>query len=232
MNKQGTVVRWNAARGFGFIRSPQMPAEVFFHANVFRGAPVPQEGMAVHFDEVHVGGKGPRATMVFAQSPAPNRKPQRNDGGTPKANQVRGAPARSAAQRPVPPRPDSQPQPFAPLLLLLLMLGWAGLVLWGVWAQRLPWVAPPAIAGLNLLTFFIYWTDKYAAQQGRWRTQESTLHLLALAGGWPGAWFAQQMLRHKSRKQEFRAAYWGTVLLHCAGLAAWLFWLQPGRVLG
>ncbi|HQQ70903.1 MAG TPA: DUF1294 domain-containing protein, partial [Alicycliphilus sp.] len=31
-------------------------------------------------------------------------------------------------------------------------------------------------------------------------------------------WWAQQWLRHKSSKQEFRATYWGTVLLHCAAL--------------
>ena len=78
-----------------------------------------------------------------------------------------------------------------------------------------------ATAALNLLTFFTYALDKSAAQRGTWRTRESHLHLLALLGGWPAAWWAQQWLRHKSRKQDFRAVYWGTVVLNCAALAVW-----------
>ena len=37
MQKQGTVVRWNAERAFGFIRSPDTDADVFFHVRDFRG---------------------------------------------------------------------------------------------------------------------------------------------------------------------------------------------------
>jgi len=43
--------------------------------------------------------------------------------------------------------------------------------------------------------------------------------MLALLGGWPGAWFAQRRLRHKSRKQPFRAVFWITVLLNLAALS-------------
>ena len=107
------------------------------------------------------------------------------------------------------------------------MLGWVGLVAWGLWAGRLPWWVLGAAIGVNLLTFLVYAMDKSAAQSGQWRTKESHLHLLSLAGGWPGAWFAQQWLRHKSRKTEFRAVYWATVVLHCAAVVAWLGgWLR------
>ena len=108
-----------------------------------------------------------------------------------------------------------------------LMLGWAALLGWGVWAGRLPlWTLGAAVA-INLLTFVTYAMDKGAAQSGRWRTPEKHLHLLSLAGGWPGAWCAQQWLRHKSSKQEFRTVYWATVVLHCAALAAWVGgWLR------
>ncbi|MDB5867830.1 MAG: hypothetical protein JWP96_162 [Polaromonas sp.] len=110
---------------------------------------------------------------------------------------------------------------------MLLMTSWTLLLLWGIWAGQLPVLTLAVMPGLNLLTFYVYWRDKHAAQTGRWRTREDTLHLLGALGGWPGAWFAHQMLRHKSRKAEFRAAYWATVLIHCAVLAGWLFWLQP-----
>jgi len=84
---------------------------------------------------------------------------------------------------------------------------------------------PPLILALyvvaSLLTFIMYAVDKSAARKGCWRTQERTLHLLSLAGGWPGALVAQQQLRHKSRKQSFQSEFWFTVLLNC-GIFAWL----------
>ena len=84
---------------------------------------------------------------------------------------------------------------------------------------------PPLVLVLymvaSLITFIVYAVDKSAAQKGAWRTQESTLHLLSLVGGWPGALLAQQKLRHKSKKQSFRTVFWLTVLLNC-GVFVWL----------
>ena len=98
-----------------------------------------------------------------------------------------------------------------------------GLIAWGIWAGRLPlgWTLGAAL-GLNALTFAVYAIDKNAAMQRQSRIPEKHLHLMSLAGGWPGSWLAQQSLRHKSQKAEFRLAYWGTVVLHNAALAAWV----------
>lgn len=71
---------------------------------------------------------------------------------------------------------------------------------------------------MSLVTFIVYAMDKAAARAGRWRTSEATLHLLALACGWPGALVAQQQLRHKSAKRQFRVVFWATVWLNLAGL--------------
>ena len=67
---------------------------------------------------------------------------------------------------------------------------------------------------VSLLTFIVYTMDKSAAKKGNWRIKESTLHLLSLVGGWPGALIAQQILRHKSIKQPFRFIFWLTVFLN------------------
>ena len=65
MNKQGTIVRWDAERGFGFVRSPATDGDVFFHVRDYRGGRTnPAEGLAVSYEEIHVGGKGPRAMAV------------------------------------------------------------------------------------------------------------------------------------------------------------------------
>jgi uncharacterized membrane protein YsdA (DUF1294 family)/cold shock CspA family protein len=74
---------------------------------------------------------------------------------------------------------------------------------------------------LSLVAFIAYAFDKSAAQRGAWRTSEGTLLFLGLAGGWPGALIAQELLRHKSKKASFRTVFWITVLVNCAALA-WL----------
>ncbi|WP_159271556.1 DUF1294 domain-containing protein [Variovorax boronicumulans] len=213
MKRQGRLVRWEAERGFGFIRSPEVSADVFVHLRDFRDRQLkPQVGMAVHFEEIHVGGKGPRAVAVEAAAASAAAVPR-------------------AASRPQPRRPSGRSTagtPWGAWLIGVYALGLGA----AVWLGRLPLLALAVVAGLSLLTFGAYAFDKRAAQAGRWRTQESTLHLLALAGGWPGAWCAQQLLRHKSSKASFLWRFYVTVALHCAALGAWVFWLSKHAALG
>jgi uncharacterized membrane protein YsdA (DUF1294 family)/cold shock CspA family protein len=68
--------------------------------------------------------------------------------------------------------------------------------------------------GASLLCFAIYAIDKSAALEGRWRVSESALLLLGLAGGWPGAIVAQQVLRHKTKKRGFQAAFAGSIIVN------------------
>nr|WP_211286793.1 DUF1294 domain-containing protein [Paraferrimonas sedimenticola] len=85
---------------------------------------------------------------------------------------------------------------------------------------------PIAILGfyllVSLVTFLSYGLDKRAAKKGKRRTPERRLHLLALAGGWPGAWLAQKYYRHKTQKTEFRFMFWLTVLFNLGAL----MWMQ------
>lgn len=214
--KQGTVVRWDDARGFGFIRSATSISDVFFHVRDFRGAHTdgPRLGLAVTFEEIHVGGKGPRGMSVqpagFARE-------------LPNSRSVNTRPVQSHRQ----PAASAQAGSGA-FFALPLMLGYAIALGWGVWMRYLPWWVLPALLLVSLLTFFAYWQDKYAAGKNQWRISESSLHFWSLAGGWPGAWMAQQVLRHKSRKQSFRETFWGTVVLHCAALGGWLWWSSRG----
>lgn len=79
---------------------------------------------------------------------------------------------------------------------------------------------------INLVTFLIYWLDKAKAQRGSWRISESSLHMFSLIGGWAGAAFAQQVLRHKSKKRAFRVSYWFTVVVHTSAFI-WLLANKP-----
>lgn len=71
----------------------------------------------------------------------------------------------------------------------------------------------------NLFVFLVYWWDKEAARNGGWRIRESTLLWLAFLGGSAGAILAQQLLRHKTRKEPFRSILLSIVIVQ-AGLVA------------
>jgi uncharacterized membrane protein YsdA (DUF1294 family) len=74
----------------------------------------------------------------------------------------------------------------------------------------------------SVVTFAVYAADKSAARRGSWRTPETTLHLLSVLGGWPGALLAQRMLHHKSFKRSFQLVFWLTVAVNCSIVA--LLW--------
>ena len=76
----------------------------------------------------------------------------------------------------------------------------------------------------SVLSFFAYAVDKSAARQGTGRISEKTLHWLGLLSGWPGALLAQQLLRHKSSKAQFRAVFWCSVVLN---ILAFIFLASP-----
>lgn len=61
---------------------------------------------------------------------------------------------------------------------------------------------------INFATIVAYGVDKRAAIRGDWRVPEMRLHALELLGGWPGAFIAQKLFRHKTKKKSFRVMFW------------------------
>lgn len=104
---------------------------------------------------------------------------------------------------------------------LIAAAGFFGFVSLSIFSGKLP----AAILGAYLITsvaaFLAYAADKSAARKNERRISERTLHMLGLVGGWPGALVAQQLLRHKSKKESFRTVFRATVIINCAVL----FWL-------
>lgn len=62
-------------------------------------------------------------------------------------------------------------------------------------------------------TFMAYGYDKMQARNAQWRVRETTLQLLALAGGWPGALLGMHYFQHKTRKTGFQIMFWLTVTI-------------------
>jgi len=189
MRFEGTLKTWNDDRGFGFIEPSQGGQELFVHIKAIEDRSTrPQVGQMFSFEiELSPDGKK-RAKRVQT---------------------IRTT--RLARRRPTKPSPAQWGTAsfFAIPAFALLYL-----------AVTLFWQVPHWVAGLYLgasvICFGAYAVDKSAAVAGQWRVAESTLILLGLLGGWPGAIVAQQVLRHKSSKAEFRAAFWGSVVLNVA----------------
>lgn len=189
MRFEGRIKSWNDERGFGFIEPDQGGQEIFVHIKACAGLMGrPQVGLRVRFAVEMAQGKK-RATEVTA------------------VTMPRGA---AKAEHPSKPAQWGVATWLAIPLFLMLYLVIA--VLW----HPPQWLAA-AYVGASVLALGLYAADKSAAQQGAWRISESTLHAVALVGGWPGALVAQQLTRHKTTKVEFRRVFWATVLINMLG---------------
>ena len=96
--------------------------------------------------------------------------------------------------------------------------------------NRLSWLVLVLYFVASIVAFAVYAWDKSAARRGKWRTAESSLHLMGLLFGWPGALAAQRLLRHKSSKKEFLFVFWLTVFLNIAAVV-YLAWLGDASVI-
>ncbi len=71
---------------------------------------------------------------------------------------------------------------------------------------------------INVTTFLAYGVDKRAAVNGSWRIPEAHLHTLEFLGGWLGAYIAQKVFRHKTKKKSFRIMFWLMLVLQLAAV--------------
>lgn len=191
MRSSGRLHDWNDARGFGFVTPDGGGARAFVHVRAFgRATRRPVDGDRLTY-AVAVDARGRRNAVEVRFADAP------------------ASTADAFAHRTARPfRATGAATAFAVAL--------AGAAVAGI----VPWAVVGGYALASGACYLAYVADKAAAQRGRRRTPESTLHALALLGGWPGAAFAQQHVAHKRGKPAFVAIYRLTVALNLAALAA------------
>lgn len=200
MKYQGTLTNWDDNRGFGFVEPKSGGQRVFVHIKSFSFySRRPQSGDLINY----ATKKDSKGKLQATEVSLVNDRPPANKAKS-KPKPQRTSAARSAS--------PSESQRFPLILTFSVVLG--GLILLG----QLPIEVLYLYLLASIVAYVMYAADKSAAQRNRWRTPESHLHLIALVGGWPGAYLAQQRLRHKSAKQEFKTVFWFTVVLNLAGL--------------
>lgn len=205
MEQLGKVREWNDDKGFGFITAIEdvgSSERTFFHIRDYERC-----------------GRRPEINELVRYVPT-----RQQDGRT-RAKSVRRAvqPSR-AAPRAGTNAPRTPSREISTAAALLLISTYASGIAWAIATDRLPGVIAFALALMSVAAYMAYALDKHAAERGRWRIQESTLHGLEMLGGWPGALLAQRVMRHKTRKSSYRNGFWMSVAVNCAVLAGWAFW--------
>jgi uncharacterized membrane protein YsdA (DUF1294 family)/cold shock CspA family protein len=192
MRFEGIVKSWNDERAFGFIEPLHGGQEIFIHITA-----LPPRS-----------GRPPLNQRISFEV-------ERNRDGKKRA--ARAQLIRAPVATPVRPRRGTAGWGGASLFAVPAFVAMY-LVIAIVW--RMPYAVAVAYVTLSILCFAVYAADKSAARSGGWRTREDTLLVMGLLGGWPGALLAQQLLRHKSAKASFRAAFWATVVINVLAFLA------------
>jgi uncharacterized membrane protein YsdA (DUF1294 family)/cold shock CspA family protein len=191
MPQQGRLCTWKPDNGYGFITADAGGPDVFVHIrDLFPAEPPPQVGERVAYELTtdRQGRLRVKSALRLEHDP-------------------RGLEGNAA----LPESPRSGR--FLPTWVFVVVFGVAMSAL--TVTDRLPWPVIALYSGMSLVTFLCYAHDKSAAEQKAWRVRESTLHLLAFAGGWPGALVAQHVLRHKCSKHSFQWEFWFLVACNC-----------------
>ena len=191
MRHKGKLKNWKDDKGFGFIEPCLGGDEIFVHIKSFQNRTRRPEIGELVTYETLSDGNGKLQAVSVVYS---GEKP-----------------------RPVKRAKSKQGLFVAAVGSLIFLLVVVGLGVFG----RLPWALVWLYLGASIVAFIMYWLDKSAARNGYWRTKESSLLFCGLIGGWPGAFIAQRLFRHKSAKVDFQVRFWVTVFINM-GVLGWV----------
>jgi len=198
---EGVIKSWKADKGFGFIQSPGDAQDFFIHIRDLRHAHVqPQQGDAVCYKIVADQSGRIRAYDAFIKGQEISQLPRKKSFKK----------AQSQAQ-------NTRREHLLPIMVIAAIPFVFSALLIKQQQNVIPFFV---YLVMSLATFLVYAIDKTKAHKNAWRIPESTLHLLELLGGWPGALISQRLIRHKNRKTSFQMTFWAIAVIH---IAFWIY---------
>tara|TARA_R110001583_G_scaffold19176_1_gene75367 strand:- start:5419 stop:6123 length:705 start_codon:yes stop_codon:yes gene_type:complete len=193
---QGKIINWNDDKGFGFVEPNGGGVHAFVHIKAFNPhSRRPENGDVIIYEQIKENNNRFKASNIRFASDY-NKVNIRNTTRNSQQNST------------------SKNNALGSMLAVCFCIG----LIVSIFHYKVPVFVGFAYVVISLVTILVYAKDKYAAQKNYWRTPEATLHSLSLIGGWPGALFAQKVLRHKTSKSEFISAYRATVFFNVAAL--------------
>ncbi len=185
---RGKLINWKDDKGFGFIQPEEGGNKIFLHISALDAIRRPQSGDMIRYD----------------LEPGKDGKMQATNA------RIEGVLLRT-------PLESSEPSSYASSTTWIWMstaflFCFLSAIYHPLFGMNI--IVVEAYIILNVLTFIIYWFDKFAAKHKQWRTPEKILHRLELGGGWFGGFVAQQILRHKTIKTEYQRTFHLIVAAH------------------
>ena len=218
MSQLGRIEQWNDDKGYGFVRPLESQttdgnaARAFVHIKaIARAGRRPANGDLVRHDvERDARGRLNAVNVSFVNAEVMRAQAQRRVEAKVATRERRTLPAKRAKWA-------NHIHRFILTCTVIALVAGTVLKLWPL-GITLVYVV------MSTLSCLLYLLDKTSAgKKGYRRTRENTLHTCDLLCGWPGGLLAQQLFRHKTRKDSFQFMFWVTVALNCAAL--YCYWL-------
>ncbi len=188
MRLQGKLTSWNDAKGIGTITRNGNSDRVFVHISAFKKKHKrPKEGDVVTYEA------------------------EKDESGKFKAINV------SFPQKQLNSELAVISKPRSGFFIGIVSAAFIGYLLFCILSGRVQLVVLEVYTLASIIAFATYWIDKNKAVKDKRRIPEDTLHMMALLCGWPGAYAAQRITRHKTVKESFQRVFMITVVLNIAG---------------
>ena len=201
LKRQGKIIKWDDAKGFGFILPQDSKKHIFVHIKSFANK---SSRPSVNEDVTYTTfkDKDGKQSAINVTRATDNLLKKKNFS------------LRSVSSQNSNFRIDYKSAHSIGVFYMIFILMFLAFLLYSFIHGKLPLSIIIFYGLIGVITYFAYSSDKSKAITEEYRTSEKSLHILSLIGGWMGAIIAQQRFRHKNKKSSFQILFWITVFFN------------------
>lgn len=202
LKKKGKIIKWDDAKGFGFILPQDSKKHIFVHIKYFADKSIRP---SVNQDVIYTVFKDKDGKQSAINVTRATDKLLDN-----KQNNIKkkNFSLRSVSSQNSNFKIDYKSTHSIGIFYMMFVLSFLAFLLYSFINGKLPLSIIIFYGTMGVITYFAYSSDKSKAITEEYRTPETLLHILSLVGGWMGAIIAQQRFRHKTKKSSFQILFW------------------------